>query len=847
MRKILLSFLILVSATTLFAQELTSNTAKPWAYWWWPGSAVNEADLKVNLKTYADAGFGGMHIIPIYGVKGVEEKFIPYMSDRWLDILDFTTKEAAKNDMGIDMSLGTGWPFGGSEVSVDHGAKKFEINAKNELIVSSTSQKVKRAAQGGEGLVIDHFSKEASDAYFDLFGKAFKKKNYGVRAFYNDSYEVYGANWTTDCLEKFKEFRGYDLADHYDVLALDSATTEKEKRIWADYNQTLHDLLLSTFTKSYTDFAHRFGKVARNEAHGSPANILDLYGLSDIPETEFFGSKQYDIPGYRQDEDYDPNQFGTPTEYVMKMASSPAHIIGKPLVSSETATWNANHFKGALSQIKPLIDESFVAGVNHVFYHGVPYSPPSAEFPGWLFYASTNFNQNSHFFKELPLLNRYIEVSQRRLQQSIPDNDVLVLLPFSDLWHSVGNKSKMHMVDVHNITNGGIFSEKLLKLLDDLKAAGIGYDFISDDQLYELDVVFGNQSTLRIKKGSASYKAVLIPESDYMKKTTVDRLKSFHEAHVPVVFEKNLPNKAFGWLNYGSRDMELRKTLTSMAEQASPMPLTTLASYDIKGEELGKIELDFIRKINPKGQKEYFISNLSNKTISKEVWLNVKADFFTVFNQLTEVEGFLKVLQTKKGCSLISIHLMPGQSIFITEGKNVRKEWLWLNATEEIELKGKWQIDFEEGMPIKPNSYDVKKLTSWTNAPDSNAQYWNGYAKYSIDFDMNGQNYGSSILDLGDVRETAEVWLNGINLGTVWSLPFQIEIPENLLRNKNHLELRVRNTSANYMRLLDKQKVNWKKFYDINFVDITYTPFDASKWEAIPSGLLGPVKLYFNR
>jgi len=67
------------------------------------------------------------------------------------------------------------------------------------------------------------------------------------------------------------------------------------------------------------------------------------------------------------------------------------------------------------------------------------------------------------------------------------------------------------------------------------------------------------------------------------------------------------------------------------------------------------------------------------------------------------------------------------------------------------------------------------------------------------------------------------------------------------LKNKNQLELRVRNTSANYMRLMDKQKVNWKKFYDINFVDITYTPFDASKWEAIPSGLLGPVKLYFNR
>jgi hypothetical protein len=847
MRKILLSFLILVSTRTLFAQEVTRNTAKPWAYWWWPGSAVNETDLAANLKTYADAGFGGMHIIPIYGVKGEEDKFISYMSDRWLEILDFTTKEAAKNGMGIDMSLGTGWPFGGPEVSIGHGAKKFVLNANNELTVSPTGQKVKRAAPGGEGLVIDHFSKGAADAYFDLFGKAFKKKNYGVRAFYNDSYEVYGANWTTDFLQKFKELRGYDLADHYDVLALDSATTEKEKRIWADYNQTLHDLLLSTFTKSYTDFAHSFGKIARNEAHGSPANILDLYGLSDVPETEFFGSKQYAIPGYRQDEDYDPSRFGTPTEYVMKMASSPAHILNKPLVSSETATWNANHFKGALSQIKPLIDESFVAGVNHFFYHGVPYSPPSAEFPGWLFYASTNFNQNSHFFKELPLLNRYIEVCQNRLQQSIPDNDVLVLLPFTDLWHSVGNKSKMHMVDVHNITNGGIFSEKLLKLLDDLKAAGISYDFISDDQLNELDVVFGNRSTLRIKKGLASYKAVLIPESDYIKKSTADRLKFFHEAHVPVIFEKNLPYKSFGWLNHENRDLELQKTLSGLAEQVSFMPLTTLASYDIDGEELGKLNLDVIRKINPNGQTAYFISNLSDKTISKEVWLNANSGFFTILNPLTESEGFMGSLEQKSGRSLISIQIKPGQSLFITEGKNSINEWTWNNAIEELEIKGKWQIDFEEGMPIKPSSYDVKKLSSWTNAPDSNAQYWNGYAKYSIDFEMKEQSEGPAILDLGDVRETAEVWLNGVALGTAWSLPFQIDVPANILKNKNQLELRVRNTSANYMRLMDKQKVNWKKFYDINFVDITYTPFDASKWEAIPSGLLGPVKLYFNR
>ncbi|AWV99328.1 glycosyl hydrolase [Arcticibacterium luteifluviistationis] len=848
MHKITVFLLFLISISTLSAQEVTKNTAKPWAYWWWPGSAVNETDLATNLKTYADAGFGGMHIIPIYGVKGEEDKFIPYMSDRWLEILDFTVKEARKNGMQIDMSLGTGWPFGGAELTKNEGAKmaNFEkVNGKYQLKLTNTGQKVKRAAPGGEGLVLDHFSTEAAETYFSLFGKAFKKKNYGVRAFYNDSYEVSRANWTNDFVEKFKELRGYDIAEHYDVLALDSATTEKEQRIWADYNQTLHDLLLSTFTKTYTDFTHSFGKFARNEAHGSPANILDLYGLSDVPETEFFGSKQYDIPGYRQDEDYEPSRFGTPTEYVMKMASSPAHILGKPLVSSETATWNANHFKGALSQIKPLIDESFVAGVNHVFYHGVPYSPPSAEFPGWLFYASTNFNQNSHFFKELPLLNRYIEVCQTRLQQSTPDNDVLILLPFSDLWHSVGTKSKMHMVDVHNITNGGIFSKELLSLLDDLKAAGISYDFISDSQLYDLDVVAENQSYLRIKNGLAKYKAVVIPKSVHMKKETASRLKFFHEAKVPVVFEKALPSKSFGYQDFDKRDTELKAMLSAMAEQVSKSPLTTLNAFNVGGEELGQLGLDFVRKINAKGQKEYFVSNLSVNTIDQNVWLNTTAESFGVFSPLTEDSGVLKAIDQKEGKSLIPFYLEPGQSVFFVAGGGSIEGWVWHKTSEELEIKGEWQVDFLEGNPEKPVSYVTSELSSWTNAPDTKAQYFDGYAKYSIDFSLSKLSGNAAVLSLGDVRETAKVLLNGVDLGTAWSLPFEINVPKGNLKAENHLEIVVRNTSANRIRLLDKEGVPWKKFYDINFVDITYTPFDASKWAPVSSGLLGPVKLSF--
>ena len=72
-----------------FFSYAQTNTAKPWAYWWWMGSAVNEKDISKNLEDFAAAGFGGLHIIPIYGTKGEEANFIPYLSPKWVEMLDF--------------------------------------------------------------------------------------------------------------------------------------------------------------------------------------------------------------------------------------------------------------------------------------------------------------------------------------------------------------------------------------------------------------------------------------------------------------------------------------------------------------------------------------------------------------------------------------------------------------------------------------------------------------------------------------------------------------------------------------------------------------------------------------
>ncbi|MCD4711105.1 MAG: acetylxylan esterase, partial [Bacteroidales bacterium] len=148
--------------------EHPHQTTKPWAYWWWMGNSVTKEGVTYNLKAYKDAGLGGLHIIPIYGEKGDEDNYIEYLSPQWMEMLVHTVSEATELGLGIDMTTGTGWPFGGPNISLEHSAKKFELK-ESDLIIKPTGQKVKRAAPGGEGLVMDHFSEEALNNYFERF------------------------------------------------------------------------------------------------------------------------------------------------------------------------------------------------------------------------------------------------------------------------------------------------------------------------------------------------------------------------------------------------------------------------------------------------------------------------------------------------------------------------------------------------------------------------------------------------------------------------------------------------------------------------------------------------------
>ena len=806
------------------------------------GSAVTKEDIDAQLGYFAKSGLGGVHIIPIYGVKGLDSQNIPFLSESWLDVMQFTVKEGKRLGLGVDLTTGTGWPFGGPNVNVEMGARQMSVeNA--EMKIKPTGQQVKRAAPGGAGLVLDPFLADGMRRYLERFDTAFSKTREFPRSMYMDSYEAYGANWTTDFQSEFEKRRGYRIEEKLPLLS-DTTGTSSSVLVKMDYHQTLAELLRERYAHEWTKWSKEKGFLTRYQAHGSPGNLLDLYDEADIPETESFGTSRFQIPGLRVDPDYSINQFGTPNPLAMKFASSAANFSGKKLVSSETGTWLANHFKVSLSQIKPQIDELFTAGINHIFYHGTNYSPQKESYPGWLFYASTHFGATSHFADHFSLLNKYVEDCQALLQNSQPDNDVLVYFPIHDLW-STPSKSAggVHLLEVHHVDRW-LLGLPFGKLTGRLWKEGYAFDFLSDRQLTRLHVDKDGQVT----SGNARYKTILVPVSTYMPGETLAELTRLAKGGAKIVFETHMPVHVTGNVSNERRQRIFLQELSVLKSYPSVQVggdiRKMLAVNGIIKEELAEKGLSFIRKRERNGKALYFVSNLGDNF--REGWVrlaknNAVKKYDPLFGESSMAH---RMVQGKRE---VYLALLPGQSCFLREASETDKIPLVSVAKNEHEINGEWVIDFLRGRPSLPVSAKMTELRTWSSLPDS-AVYFSGAARYSIKFDLSNDLLKARelTLQLGDVREVATVKINGKQIGTAWSIPFQLNIDTGILMAKGNLmEIEVTNLSANYMRLRDRQQPDWKKFNDINIVDITYKQFDASKWEPMPSGLLGPVKILY--
>ncbi|MDZ7900411.1 MAG: glycosyl hydrolase [Arcicella sp.] len=704
---------------------------------------------------------------------------------------------------------------------------------------------VERAGPGGEGDVIDHFSAKAIKNYLSAFDKAFSKSDVSsMRAFFNDSYEVDDArgqsDWTEALFDEFKARRGYDLRNHLPNL-FSKENTDLNHRVLFDYRTTIGDLILEKYTSEWAKWAHARGKVVRNQAHGSPANTLDLYSVVDIPEIE-----------------------GTDLLRI-KFASSASNVMGKKLTSSESATWENEHFLSNLGDVKRALDLFMVGGVNHIFYHGTNYSPKEAAFPGWLFYAAVHFTPHNPFWKDFGKLNNYVTRCQTFLQDSKGNNDVLFYFPITDRLTEPSPKGLLeHFDGVTPEFNGTDFKELGQKLLD----RGYGFDFISDKQI-------GNLSTKNklILTGGISYKTILLAESEQIPLETLEKLITLAKQGANIIFHKKLPTDVPGLGNLDTRRAKFKAILGELnfvqknslgggrSEVGFSQAKIGQGSFFV-GESLDEMMnvakiyretmidngLQFVRKSHAKGNY-YFVNNKTTKAFDGWVKLSVSAKSAALYNPMTETLGMAKY---KAKTNEIYLQLEAGESCIIETYKTPVsgvKYAYFRPKSEPQELTGTWKISFLEGGPTLPKTVETKTLDSWTKLEGDDYKNFSGTASYSLNFSKPNTSATGYWLDLGKVAESATVTINGRFLGTLLGPTYKVFVPNSLLKAQNSLVIKVSNSMANRVIALEKQGEVWQKFYNIN-VSARLKPnlgkdgyFTTLNWQPRDSGLLEKVTL----
>lgn len=819
------------------------------------GNAASKADIDAQLQYMRDSGIGGVCVIPIYGAKGDEANYVKLLSPKFFDAIKHIKGKADSLGMGVDITMGSGWPFGGPWITRELSSKKLS----EDMRITSTMFKVKRAAPGGEGLAADPLNRRAYALHASVIKKAFAKnaKDALPRAFFNDSYEYAEANITEKFFEEFSKRRGYNFRRYMRSLFAQSPSgggakrpsadmeldADTSQRLWQDYHATIAELVYESMSE-YTKACADMGCMSVYQAHGSPGNLIDLYMLSDIPQTESFGPSDFDIPNLRADPDYDEKRFGRPDLRMMKFASSAANLSGKKLVGAEACTWLGNHFRVSPAQAKPEIDKLFLGGINHVFYHGSTYSPMSQPFPGRLFYASTNFNYNAHFSGYFSLLNAFVQRSQKILQNSSPANDVLVYFPIHEFWKSSGGPNHILRFDVHRISEWigrcPPFERLSLKLLK----RGYCYDFVSDGVLPQLSV---DDGLIRTKDGIA-YKAVVVPKIHSLDINTYEQLGRLAYAGACVIFEGGFPDKAPGLFAKKSTNAQLlryRKFLMKSLVTHSGDVFEILQGMGIRGEPMAGLGLEFIRKSTPDGAL-YFISNHAQKFDFGKVEINARARQIEYFDPVANRRGELAHTDTPNG-SAFELKLLPGQSCFIFANKKKRKlQKISFSADgQKSQITAPWKIEFvsnryaTSGLKL-PESIETKELKSFAELGLDGADSFCGTAKYSAKFDV--PSPGRYAIDLGAVFDFAKVKINGSQIATLWCYPFRADIPEEILKAKsNTIEVEVQNSAFNLVRKIAAENPNWNKSNAI--VDITYKKFEPQKSPPWPSGLLGEVSL----
>jgi alpha-L-rhamnosidase len=874
--------------------------------WWWFGPSVTKPELERELRKMKEGGIGGVEVQPVYPLlpddanNGI--KNLPYLSDEFLDMLRFAAQKSKELGMRFDLTLGSGWSFGGAKTPITEAAgqlrvERVKIDASTRRVpvpAMIPAEKLLGVFVPDPGLISlgdvtgpllwnritdihdgsvrlsAGLAATGTEVLFFISGKsgmqvkrpAFGAEGYVLNHLDKPSVDNYLKNTGDRLFQAFgKTTVPYsvfcDSLEVYNQDWTDDLLAEFQKRRGYDLTPFLPALVIDDpraadirydWGRTITElFNERFmaPMQAWSKANGTKFRIQG-YGL---PPASISSNQWADIS--------DGEGAQWKVVRAARWASSANHIYGRNITSSETWTWlHSPSFRATPLDMKAEADIHFLQGINQLIGHGWGYTPPQVEYPGWRFYAAGAYSEQNPWWIVMPDLATYLQRMSYVMRQGIQQNDVALYLPNADAYAHF-TPGKVHLIDVEREMVG----EKIMPAIFE---AGYNLDFFDDEMLRLSGKIDKNELVL----GASRHRVVVLPGIERMPLDSLKKLEAFVKAGGILVATRRKPAIVPG-LHTKERDgAEFARIAADLFGGANPS-----VKFVEKDEDIGAALQELLKpdaKISPSGRDFgvvhrqtpdsdiYFVANTSNQKKRVQVEFRTAAPAIEVWDAISgQTSPPLQSVSSGQSTT-VSMDFEPYGSSVVVFSKGtatVKAASPAVNVLSSVDLSSDWKMTLGQGSPV-----EIKQLRSWTESDAD--RYFSGVAAYERSFDLESNFLKAgqyAALDFGDgtaleaqqtrngmqtwydppIREAAVIYVNGQRAGSLWCPPYRLDVAKFLKPGRNDLRVMVGNTALNYMA--------GRKLPDYKLLNLRYgerfQPQEMEKVQVVPSGLIGTIKL----
>ncbi|MFZ4260773.1 glycosyl hydrolase [Sphingobacterium sp. HJSM2_6] len=748
--------------------------------------------------------------------------------------IDFSTK---KNDPSI-------------VIQVPEGAHVFYA-----VVKFNAFAQVINGAPGASGSILNHMDKQAVESYLNRMSNTMENqigalKSY-FRAFFTDSMELEGCNWTHDFAAEFQKRCGYDLMPFLPFImfkvgrlgavvdeqygAAKSATFKEQlNRVRFDFEYVKACLLRERFTETYLAWCKKQAVKSRAQAYGRGFFPLETSLGYDIPEGESWTTNylRHKLGEEMSDEDY---RRGRGYTMINKYVSSAAHLTGKRVVSCEEMTNTYLVFNATLELLKLGSDQSLLSGITHSIWHGFNYSPQDAPFPGWVQYGSY-YSEKNNWWNYFKYLNNYKARLSSQLQHADVYTDMAILPANYDLWAENGVQTDPFPEKL-NVPYTSLLWEAIHK-------TGGAVDYVTELILKDASVQNG-----KITYGKKAYGVLFLPGVKSLGIDTVKKLYDFVQQGGKLICIEYVPSKSLGFKDMQARDLEIQ-------------------DWMLKIENLGKNFVYVEKPLNNKFLEWYQAFHQAQK-LPKYVTIQKPNRFFMQNRYIRDDRSEFIFFQNAHRFDSYQTYLQFDASI--SKGKQA---WIWDADTGErwklkldanhgfnydfgptesllvvfdqhkkgnpfvplktagahsITLNDDWKLELKHAQEKTTKSYSLSKLLDMKE--DENLRDFSGTVIYKKSIEIADPK--ELVLNLGKVFGITDLYINKQLVGVKWFGRRLYDLSTYLKPGKNDIEIHLTSTMGNYLKTLkDNENVqNW-----VNR--------PGREQEIQSMGIVGPVELY---